>query len=98
MLASKYDDAGFDGGNLGERLEALLASYVKSTGSEGGGVPAELIQGATQIASQAAPLQQAGPADAVAESDDEEKKDTALPDDAAALLDGGMDDVGPLRI
>ena len=68
MQATKHENTEQACG-LGPQLEGLLAAYAKSTGSETGGVPAELVQGATEITAEQAPLQQSGPADAAAEED-----------------------------
>ena len=62
-----------------------------------GGVPAPLLQGATQITAQQAPLQQHGPAEAVGEESVTEETGTVF-DDGAGVLQGGIDDLEPLRL
>ena len=94
--ATKHEcDDGPDG--LGAQLEALLAAYRESTGCADGGVPAELVQGATQIADEQAPLQQSGPADAV-DAGEAHEGAAATPDDSAAVLQGNMDEVSPIAL
>ena len=91
LHATKYERSKLPD-DLGDRLESLLAAYRASTGCAKGGVPAELVQGATKIAAEQAPLQQSGPANAV--DSGEAREDTAAPpDDSAAVLQGNMDRV-----
>ena len=97
MLATK-NEVVVNSANLGEQLENLLSAYAKSTGTDEGAMPAELLQGATEIPTTQAPLQQAGPADAVGTNSSEVSTTTVPPDDAAALLQGGLDDIEPLRV
>ena len=56
-------------------------------------------QGATEITAEQAPLQQSGPADAVAavDTNGQEAQDKPL-DESAALLQGGIDELEPLRL
>ena len=85
---------------LGARLEGLLASYARSTGSAEGGVPAELIQGATRISAAHASLSKRGPGDAVA-SDDRDYEDDAAPiadNTSAVVMEGGGESLEPPRI
>ena len=96
MEATKYDLEDVPEG-VGTRVEELLAAYADSTGSHDGGVPSELVQGATSIPLEQAPLQQRGPADAVAGDHDADEA-VAAPDDSAAVLQGGLDEVGPLAL
>jgi hypothetical protein len=86
--------------SLGEHLEQLLAAYATSIGHDGVGVPAELIQGATRIAEAHAPIQQKGPADAVASDDENDATEhvNAVPDDCAAVLQGNTSSLSPLQI
>ena len=89
LHATKYERSKLPD-DLGDRLESLLAAYRASTGCAKGGVPAELVQGATKIAAEQAPLQQSGPANAV--DPGEAREDMPL-NDSAAVLQGNMDRV-----
>ena len=93
MQATKYEDI-VGPENLGSRLESLLTAYVQSTGTSTGAVPAELVQGATEIRSAEAPIQQAGPSDSLAGNATDSTGESP-PDDSAALLQGGIDELDP---
>lgn len=100
MEATKYEEViGFE--DLGSQLEALLDAYKCSIGGHESAVPAHLIQAATRIADKHAPMQRAGPADAVASgSDDEGPQNTSeqVVDDCAASIDCGTDEFDPLQL
>ena len=72
MVATRYETIEGEH-SLGTTLESLLQMYIESTGSTQGGVPAEILQTATEIPEVHAPIQQAGPSDAVAAADTETK-------------------------
>ena len=57
---------------LDPSIERLLASYADSVGCTSGGVPAELLQSASQISQEHSKVHAAGPADCVASNDDNE--------------------------
>jgi len=91
-------------GLLAPALESLLEAYTHSVGGADGGVPSDLIQGATRIAPDRASVYAAGPADCVAQ-DAVGAGDDAWNDDArgmehecGAALDGGIDDVLPVQL
>ena len=75
MEATKDNDV-WESDMLANGLEELLQQYTKSIGVVTGGVPAEIIQGATRISASEAGVSSAGPADCVApegvEADDED--------------------------
>ena len=82
-------------------LETLLAEYRSSVGSEHGGVPSEILQGAARIAPEHASVNTAGPAQCVPQGDEEPGIRDGTPvevvDDpggnSGAVLDGGVDDL-----
>ena len=85
-------------------LEALVDLYKTSVGSELGGTPEELIQGATSIPSNRSAVTMHGPANCTEENehDDAPEGDPDAACDSslhcAAALNGGLDDVEPVRI
>ena len=89
---------------LDKPLEELLTAYVNSVGGETGGVPSELLQGASRIDATRASVLRSGPADCTpaSEGDKTEPTDDAGEDDpgndCAAALDGGVDDFTPLQL
>ena len=92
-------------GGLHASVEELLRAYAMSVGSEVSGVPAELLQGATRIAPDAAGVQAAGPADCneQVEDDADPLRATAdtemhMADNCAGIIDGGMDEVKVLEV
>ena len=99
MLATKHDsDLGANG--LGDRLERLLAAYSTSVGGSTG-VPAEVLQSATQIDPAHAPFVHEGPNESVAgDSGDEEapRHSAPLSEASAAVIDGGLDNRSPLQL
>ena len=85
----------------------LLQSYAASVGTEHGGIPAEILQGASRIAPEHASVNLAGPAQCVDQEDVDGsgtgKDASADTSDAAAannaaVLDGGVDDIEPLQL
>ena len=93
--------------NLGERLESLLAAYVKSTDGTSQAVPVELLNTAVPMDLSRAPSYIPGPGDAIAgDHDDEdglqESTDTLSTgqplDTSAAVIDGGWDSISPMRV
>ena len=94
------DEAVLDRDHLGPRLEDLLRAYAASVGSAGSGVPAELLQSATQIPQSHAPISHKGPTDSVAGEDgtDAPEDGGSPPEDGAALIEGGGDEVSPLQV
>ena len=76
-------------------MEQLVQAYAASVGTSGPGVPAELLQGAVRIEEAKARIQHRGPSDAVASDEEEEQGagEPAQPDEAAVVIDGGVDDV-----
>ena len=99
MVATK-GDIHLPGDGLGARLEELLRAYGDSVGDHGPAVPAELLQAATRIDESRAGIQQHGPADAVAGEEDagDEQAPVEPPDECAAILHGGVDDLSPLQL
>ena len=84
---------------MGARLEGLLQAYTASLGAEGPGVPSELLQTAARIDEARASIHQHGPGDAVPSDSEGEAGDETVvaPDESAAVLEGGIDDVSPLQ-
>ena len=70
MEATKHHDA-WESGCLEGNLEELLQQYAVSTGSQNGGVPAEIVQGASAIALELSKVALRGLADCVAADGDE---------------------------
>ena len=97
MLAAKHD-VPQDGHSLGPQLDTLLNAYVNSTGGTAGGVPSALIHGATDIAAKDAPIQQSGPADAVAYDDTSAEETDRRSYESAAVLQDGLDELEPLHV
>ena len=62
FMAATRLHALWETGSLDDSLEALLAAYAHSVGGSDGGVPIELIQGASSIAADHATIHAAGPA------------------------------------
>ena len=98
MVATKHERIE-DATHLGLALETLLSQYEASTGSPEGGVPATILQTATRIPSEHAPMQQAGPSDAVADDAAAAESVGLVPaeGESAACLSGGTDDLSPLQ-
>ena len=97
---------------LPDPLEHLLASYQTSIGKNTG-VPTEILRAATVLSNERCSINQQGPADCVpdvAEDMAEGNEASELPDanprttnqseeaQCAAVLHGGMDDVGPIQL
>ena len=112
MEATKHHDA-WESGCLEGNLEELLRQYAVSTGSQNGGVPAEILQGASAIAPELSKVALRGPADCVAADGDEgdEAAKAALsfgplsnvtdePEDNenVGILDGGIDNIKAIEI
>ena len=105
MDATKYHEV-WETGALDPAMETLLQEYVQSIGTENGGVPAEIIQGAARIAAEHASVHTAGPAQCVPQAEGQEGGNVTevvdIPEDAgcnsAGVLDGGVDDLGPLQL
>ena len=91
-------------GALDDSLEGLLRDYERSVGADFGGVPAELIQGASRIASDHAHTLASGPADCTPADDsigteaDDPQEEIRVTDDCAGIIDGGVDDVTPIQL
>ena len=90
---------------LDDSLERLLQAYTESVGGTCGGTPAELIAGASKIAKEHGPVHAHGPADCTCASDTEDKdaegeNAEALDegDNCGAAIDGGADDITPLKL
>ena len=84
-------------------LASLLRQYESSVGSVSGGVPAEILQAASQIPADRASVVLEGPANCTEEDLRETKDvDAAKVNDVeaqcAAALNGGLDDFCPLQI
>ena len=102
MEATKFCISGEDGG-LPQAIDAALQEYMKSVGPDGSGVPAELLQAASQIPADRASVVLRGPVDCtdadaqggVAGGEDGDEGDEVQ---CAAALDGGVDDITPLRL
>ena len=85
-------------------MESLLQQYTESVGSEHGGIPSEIFQGASQISRENAFVNQSGPTDCVEESTDgvvdaeNEQQDNETGLNNAGVLDGSVDDVTALQL
>ena len=101
MEATKFSGV-LGSSNLGDRLETLLRAYSVSLGGDSEGIPREIFRSAVAIPDSAATVQHAGPSDAVAaDGDDEDDAGVVaapMPDECAAAIDGGVDDLGPLHL
>ena len=103
MEATKHHEI-WETGQLDPNMEDLLDQYRKSVGTVIGGVPAEIIQGASRIPPERASVSAAGPADCVApvvdknESDPSMNVEATLGDQCAGIIDGGVDDLSPVPI
>ena len=75
MEATKQHEL-WESGMLDANFEALLQMYEKSVGCRTGGVPVELIENATRIAPEHAPVFGAGPADCTADQESNNGKDS----------------------
>ena len=92
-------------GLLDPALESLLQEYTRSIGTEHGGIPSEIFQGASQISKEHACVNQSGPADCVESSTDDvsanagdEQRDHETGINSAGVLDGGVDDISALQL
>ena len=103
METTKSHDV-WGGGTLHVDLEPLVQAYGASVGGVDGGTPREIVQGASQIPLHHATVHAAGPADTGADGAHDveaEFPDTGPPDDdnnCAAVLGGGVDDIGPTQL
>ena len=84
-------------------LGSLLQQYELSVGGVMGGVPAEILQGASQIPEDRASVVLPGPANCTEEdSQDTQEANKDRVDDTevqcVAALNGGLDDFGPLQL
>ena len=94
----EYSEASLD-----PSLEDLLRQYMASTGTATGGVPAEIVQGASQIPTERSKVLSSGPADCVPKDGEdyvsvEEEDEASVADQSAGVIDGGVDDVTPVQI
>ena len=93
MEATKHHDI-WETGVLDASLGSLLDEYAKSVGSSDGGVPSEILQGATRIDPGQARVLASGPADCIDASCDAagQEEDTGVDDlsgnQSAGILDG----------
>jgi len=92
-----------EGESMDTALRTLLQQYASSVGGDVGGVPAEILQGATQIPEDRASVVLRGPANCTEEdAQDMGDSDKDKADDnevqCAAALDGGLDDFGPVQL
>ena len=92
-------------GLLDPALESLLQEYTRSIGTDHGGIPYDIFQGASQIAKEHAFVTQSGPADCVEESTDDasasadaEQRDYETGINSAGVLDGGVDEITALQL
>ncbi len=90
---------------LDKSLEDLLRTYVASAASPESGVPAEIIQGATQIPPERAGALAAGPSNCTDTSDEngvglggDNELDGEVGNNCVGVLDGGVDDISPVQI
>ena len=89
---------------LDKSLEELLTSYVRSVGTLTGGVPSELVQGASRIPPGSASVVLRGPADRTeegAEADEHPGDMQNLAEsgiNCAAALGGGVDEVTNVQL
>ena len=112
MEATKHHEA-WESGCLEGNLEELLRQYSASTGSQNGGVPAEIIQGASLIAPELSKVALPGPADCVATDGDEgdtsataalssgqlaDVADEPEDNECAGIIDGGVDEIKAVEI
>ena len=76
--------------------------HAHSLGSALVGVPSEIIQGASRIATEHASVLASGPANCTEAADGEEETDidneVQVADNCAGVLDCGVDDVTPIHI
>ena len=79
-------------------------SADRSSGLDMSGVPAELLQGASRISPEQAAVLASGPADCVAQPDEEDATTLdgdvheSLADQCAGIIDGGVDEITPVQI
>ena len=99
----------WESGLLDPAIEDLLTKYEESIGSDSGGVPSELIQGASRISEAHALVTAAGPSDCreddentpLETEDNEATKQNISYDigaNCAAAVDGGIDEISPLKM
>ena len=108
MEATKHHEF-WEKDELDPVLENILAEYEQSVGGTSGGVPEEIVQGASRIAAERVNVHVSGPANCTQgeEADDNavEKdrnvaggEDEPASENCAGVLDGGVDSVSPIQI
>ena len=103
MDATKHHEL-WETGLLDKSLEDLLSAYATSVGSTTGGVPCELLQGASRIPACKSAVVLHGPANCTEDQEDVAEgtlgqcNSTDMGNNCAAALDGGVDDITPVQL
>ena len=100
MEATK-EHAAWEQGTLHASLESILKMYETSLGGKSEGVPDVILQSATQIPSDQASTTMQGPADCTPNKEDEDNNapdDKPVEPESAAVINGGIDDIGPAQL